>query len=370
MTSKHPSPEEFHNILATNPSSKFTPFSLTLANGATLTGISHIPTTNASSLGYPSRPLLVGIHGATCSAYTYDLSPAYTASTYSDLLSLPFVAFNRPNFLDSSGWLVDRSSPTPDKPQWKAEEGNSYFEEEGRWLHTYILPALWKEFAVPNGCTSIVTTSHSMSVPATIIAASLYSAQPSAERSYVWAGMTLSAFAEHRTEHCETVNSALQTDPHREPHELPLGQDGRIHIPPFKPEDQMDLMLGPKGLSDDALRPLVWKQNTPFLTEEVMGMVVFWPTAKQRYKAGVKIPVLCALGEYDFVWRGTREEVEAFASGFVNAPRLEGARVEGGAHALELSRVAAGWWLRVFGWAVEVAAGQAMDTEGKPAGYV
>ncbi|KAK4550335.1 hypothetical protein LTR36_003302 [Oleoguttula mirabilis] len=319
MACTRPTPEELHSTHSTNPTSKFKPFCLKLANGATLTGISYIPGSVFSTSASPGKPLLVGIHGATCSAYSYDVSPNYTASTYCDLIGVPFVAFNRPNYLDSSGWLVDRSSADPQTPQWKPEQGNSFFEEEGRWLHDYTLPALWSAFALPNDCTSIVTTSHSMSVPVTVIAASHYSPEPPSECSYTWSGMILSGFAERpeaRAAHGDTVSAALLTDGHREPHEIPLGQDDRIHIVSYKPEDKMNLMLGPVGVSDPDLRPLIWKQHTPFLLQEIVDMMGPWPAASAKYKAGVKIPVLVGLGEYDWVWQGTRESVERFCTGF------------------------------------------------------
>lgn len=179
------STEQMQAAFGTNTDSRFKEFSIVLRNGATLTGIAHIPITKYHPEG--GVPLLVGIHGASCSSYHFDYSPEYTASLYSDLCGVPFVAFNRPNYLNSSGWQIDRASMEPDKPAFDKEEGLSHFEEEAKWLHCYILPALWSEFGSPNGCTSIVTLSHSMSVPITVIAAARYSEEQEA-RQFPWAG--------------------------------------------------------------------------------------------------------------------------------------------------------------------------------------
>jgi hypothetical protein len=157
----------------------------------------HFPKRDPSTEGQ-AYPLVVGIHGATCTAYTYDVTPKYTASTYAEQFNLPFLALNRPNYLDSSGWLVgySRTASEETNAKFNAPENETYFETEGRWFHDYIFPAIWKEFAYLRNCTSIVTTTHSMSVPGTIIAASHYSAQPEDQRKYKWSGMVLSGFCE------------------------------------------------------------------------------------------------------------------------------------------------------------------------------
>lgn len=60
--------EQAHVPCRTNTASKFTDWSLKLENGATLTGIIYVPTSNGTSSA-GSKPLLVAIHGATCCAY-------------------------------------------------------------------------------------------------------------------------------------------------------------------------------------------------------------------------------------------------------------------------------------------------------------
>ncbi|KAK3048969.1 hypothetical protein LTR09_009623 [Extremus antarcticus] len=353
----------FRDIFATNPTSEFEEFSLKLSNGATLTGISYIPAQRGVA-GSATRPLVVGIHGASCSAYVYDVSPEYTASKYSMLSNVPFLAFNRPNYLGSSGRLVDRSSEASATPQFEAKEGEALVQEEARWYHELIFPALWEEFAVPNHCSSIVTTSHSMAVPPTIIASGLYSASRPSE-GYVWAGMVLSGFAEVNNNTFLSVSGNLATNEYT-PDQLPYGQDSKIHTPPYLERDKQELMLGPPGLCDNDLRPLIWKQQTPLLQQEVFDMFGIWIQEKARYKAAVKIPVLNGLGEFDYIWNGTKENADSFCSDFTSCPRLESAVVEGAPHAIELSRAGGGWWMRVFGWAIEVGIGNAMRSSKPP----
>ncbi|KAG9602050.1 5-methyltetrahydropteroyltriglutamate-homocysteine methyltransferase, partial [Aureobasidium melanogenum] len=287
----------------------------------------HLPTAKAGSKH--GAPLLVGIHGASCSAYYFDYSPEYTASLYSDMCGVPFVAFNRPNYLDSSGWQIDRSSAVPKKPGFDKEDGLSHFQEEAKWLQCYILPALWKAFGVPNDCTSIVTLSHSMSVPMTIIAAARYSEQPETERQFPWAGIAIYGYSEVHTQHCNDRSASAASNPHREPDEIPLGQDDRFHIPCFPPEDRADLLCGPRGYEpDQTMRNTIGRNATPFLISETVEMDSWGVPDKSQYKSAVRIPVMYGHPEYDWVWQGSKRNIDAFLKDFTNAPRVEGAVIQ------------------------------------------
>ncbi|CEJ89756.1 hypothetical protein VHEMI05581 [[Torrubiella] hemipterigena] len=357
-------PSHLHEAVKTNLVTKFQPFSLTLANGANLTGILYLPSESSATSNSSAKPLVVGIHGATCSAYTWDVSPTYTASNPSDMFGVPFVAFNRPNFLDSSGWVIDRAATEVQFDQPAA--GDGYFAEEARWFHEYIFPALWTKFAVPNGCTSIVTTSHSMSVPPTVIAAGLYASAATRDQpAYTWAGIIISGFGIEATEIRTQKSAALATN-ELTPDDIPLGQDVTVHTPPFKTTDKQDLMLGPSELTESSLRALISKQTTPFLQGEIMDMIGVWPNKATAYKALVRLPVLYGLGSHDWIWRAERRTVDEFLKGFTASERVEGAVVQGAGHAIELSPVNAGWWARMFGWAMEVAGGLEVQKRGIP----
>ena len=109
-----PLSSETNKNFATNHLSKFKDWRIRLQNGATLTGISYIP---SSSLNAKGGPLIVGLHGGTCCAYNYDVTPEYTASIYCDLLSVPFVAvikiiFDRIDELKPWGKLLGDTIPT------------------------------------------------------------------------------------------------------------------------------------------------------------------------------------------------------------------------------------------------------------------
>jgi len=220
-----------------------------------------------------------------------------------ELLGLPFVAINRPNYLDSSGWVIDRSGPDPLKPRYQAAEGRSHLEEEGHWFHELIFPSLWQTFGAPNGCTALVTTSHSMGCPPTIIAAALYSSQEPMARMYPYAGIVLSGLANGYTDSFHKAAAVITTD-EPDPESFPAGWESSIHCPPYSRPTKELVMLS-SNCCESHLEPAVWKQTTPVLIGEYTDLMTIRPTKRAAWQAGVRIPVLHAVGSVDWTFQDT-----------------------------------------------------------------
>ncbi|KAL9635136.1 MAG: hypothetical protein Q9204_002735, partial [Flavoplaca sp. TL-2023a] len=135
-------------------------FSLRVAENAVITGLR--TKVAASAPPIKDTPLIVALHGGSYSAHYYDATPTYSAAPYSAFLRVPFIAINRPAYKDSTA--------LPDA----IPEESTFLQEEGRYLHNEILPAVWKAYAADYGALSIVILAHSLSVPMTIIAAALH----------------------------------------------------------------------------------------------------------------------------------------------------------------------------------------------------
>ena len=125
-----------------------------------MTGITHFPPTSATAP--PFCPLMVGIHGGSCTAH--QLRRRLKAHRLSRF-RLPRHPLRRP--------LIARTTKT--RLPFCLDRRNDLFAEEGIWEHELIFPALWEPLGKPNGCTGIVAIRHSMAVAGVIIAASLYS---------------------------------------------------------------------------------------------------------------------------------------------------------------------------------------------------
>lgn len=319
----------------THPGSKFQPFSLPLSNGGIVTGISHIPPRSAISTKY--FPLMVGIHGGTCTAHNYDVDEKHTASLASAALSIPFVAFNRPNYKDSAKFLPLR-------------EGTTYLQEDGKWEHELIFPALWEHFGKPNGCTAIVPICHSLAVPGAIVAAALY-AQDSMSQ-YPLAGLIFSGYGSRRID-----RSTEFTPPPGTP------QPGRDFG--FPREIKEPLMLSDAKLNcyDPEVLKQMSVQDVNMMTDESTDLNGPWWTYWRTYAEQIKSPILYALGEHDWLWYGTTEHLQEFMSCFPKSERVEGGIVAGAPHALEWWWGSHAWYVRCFGWGSEVCTSLGLNKE-------
>ncbi|KAL8995907.1 MAG: hypothetical protein Q9188_006700, partial [Gyalolechia gomerana] len=148
---------------------------LPLSNKAIVTGLRTPPLPSPAG-----TPLIVALHGGTYSAHYYDATPSNSALPYSKFLNVPFVSLNRPGYLDST------ALPTP------IPQNSTYCQEEGKYLHHEILPAIWKAYSEEHGVSSIVILAHSLSAPMTIVAAALNALED--RKSYPLAGIILSGF--------------------------------------------------------------------------------------------------------------------------------------------------------------------------------
>ena len=319
----------------THLDSKFDPFSITLSNGGTLTGIAHIPPNSATTP--PFYPLMVGIHGGSCTAHNYDIDSKHTASLASAAFGIPFVAFNRPNYKDSATFLP-------------LQEGTTYLQTEGKWEHELIFPALWEHFGKPNGCTAIVATCHSMAVPGAIIAGALYSQDASPK--YPLAGLIFSGYGTRRIDRTKELTPPPGTPP--------PGRDFS-----YLPEVKQVLMLSDPKLNcyDPEVAKQMSIQDHNMMTAELIDLVALWFTYWKKYADEVKVPILYALGEHDWLWQGTTEHVQDFMRCFPKSERVQGGLVAGGPHALEWWWGSKAWYARCFGWGSEVCTGWALKKE-------
>ncbi|KAL8856714.1 MAG: hypothetical protein Q9178_006671 [Gyalolechia marmorata] len=363
-------------------------FSLQLANSAVVTGLR---TPAASEPPPKGTPLIVGLHGGSYSAEYYNATPTYSASPYSAFLRVPFVAINRPGYKDSTA--------LPDT----LPEGSTFFQEEGRYLHNEILPAIWEAYAAGYGVSSIVILAHSLAVPMTIVAAALHATTPSSSsdeqrqdqslevgegqvsdqgpereqdtssmkegtkpaenvkenvkedekenveengkenvKSYPLAGIVLSGFGT-----IPNVTTMARVEPLVDPNAT------RITFPPaFK--DEIMLSLPSTGFTDPEIYEKTEELNTSVSLAEFADAVGSWPLYWcERYAKHVRCPVMYALVANDCFWMPTKKAMEDFAGSFENSVRVEKGVVLGGVHCLELCRVGRGWYARVFGWAME-----------------
>jgi pimeloyl-ACP methyl ester carboxylesterase len=310
--------------------SKFANFSLKLQNGGILTGISCIPTRTQCTPA--SIPLIVAVHGGSCTAHNYDIDPSHSASLYATALGIPFVSINRPGYEGTTSIL-----PT-----------DNFHLDTGRWLHEFIFPAIWNEFGVPMGCSALVVLCHSMAVPQVVISSAHLSDQHSSiVPTYPLAGIILSGYGCRFHPERNAFLTLLPVE------DYPLMINYPVDV-------KSELMLGVRDLAlcDDSMYSMIESQNVPMTREELVSGIGWFPQPEvmREYCAKVTVPVLYGLGQDDFLWHGSMEHVDEFKKLFPNSPSFEGSLVRGAPHAIEWSKAGQGWYVKCFGWAAQVVA--------------
>lgn len=295
-------------------------FQLSLPNGGVVTGLRTTP-----KAGVPNQtPLVVALHGGTYSASYFFADDHHSALPMSTALGVPIIAVNRPGYKESTAL-----PPVP--------EDSTFLQEEGKYLHTQILPAIWKEYAASLGVSSIVLLTHSLGAPPAIVASALNVES----KSYPLAGLIVSSIGtEWDAENKKGLLELLATKPPT------IGF----------PNDMKDaVMLGTReeGMADPAIYEQTEALQTVMSFGECYDVQLLWLTYWTKYASKVDVPVMYGLAEHDWLWTASTKHVQEFAAAFAGSPRVESGLVLGTTHCMELSRVGRGWYARALGFAVE-----------------
>lgn len=322
--------------MTTNTESCFTNFEVQPLDGIKVTGIHYIPSTSQSTCQtsdsqYTYRPLIIFIHGATCTAHNFDISPRLTASNIASVLSLPIISINRPGYLSSTPISV----PT----------GTTYHESLGSFYHHHLFPDLWTRFGESSNCTAMVVFAHSFGTPAAIVAAGLHANDPNP--NYPQAGLIFSGWgtlpATERIPHPTSTSSLSEKAAwkrqimfYRAEHDL---------VPP------------------EALNLLAAQDHPSPIGERDDITTGAWQRYWRRYSDAIVLPIMFAQAEFDFFWEGSEQQVIEIRKCFPNCSRFDGSLIRGAPHAIEWSWMASGWYVRAFGFALEITAAYARQRE-------
>lgn len=301
------------------------PFTLTLSDGAVVTGLFNLPALTATAPRY--RPLLIGLHGGSYSSHYFDVDASHTASLASNAHSVPFVAIDRPGYKGSTSF-----TPIP--------EGTTYHEVTADRLHDFILPALWEKYG--QGCTGIALLCHSLGAPGAVIAAAAHAeeAEAGSPHNYPLLGLIISGFG---------------TMPH-DPEFTFLNREPRPEFINFPPPAK-DAIMMPPGTADPNVYKYTEELDQPCTFDEVADAKRVWlPRWRAEWGSKVTAAVMIGIAELDGLWVGTQEHARDFAEGFGKSIRVEAGVVSGAPHNLEMSYWAQGWYARCFGFALECAA--------------
>ncbi|KAK4493588.1 hypothetical protein PRZ48_015255 [Zasmidium cellare] len=290
----------------TDTTAKFKAFTLKLVNSGTLTGRSYTPAGSTKK----KRPLLVLLHGGGCHSGYYDVDESHTAATAAHALRVPVVSIDRPCYMGTSSLF-----PIP--------EDSSFHRETGRWEHSYIFPAIWKTFGEPSNCSAIVAMAHSMATPGLLVAASLHAKSENAE--YPLAGLIISGWGCRQNLHSQEDWVKWSGNDRQRNRHIVMLSDPKLRT------------------ADVKMRDCLPAQTVDAPPEEAEECVVgSWKECFPKIAASIRVPVMYAVGEHDWLWDGSLDNVKEFSAFFTGCPRFDGSVVQGAPHTIEWSYYAAG----------------------------
>jgi pimeloyl-ACP methyl ester carboxylesterase len=306
---------------------------LTLPDGETVTGLINLP--QSTTTAARNRPLLVCLHGGTYSSTYFD-APGQSIHTVSDALQLPVVAIDRAGYRGSS--MFNNNGNVP--------EGSSYQEEEGKWLHEQVLPALWGTYAKPHELTCLVILTHSIGTPPAIVAVSTQCVEfeKGQEKKYNIGGLIMSGWGFTPPPLSNKVEVEKTT----------VSKPSRFNFPP---EEKNILMLGREedGLCDAEVYRVNGTLGTDMAFDEIDHGKNMWFKKAQRYTEQVRVPILHVLGQNDLLWSPTAQNPDACQVSFPKSLKVEEGVMLNAPHCIELSLQGKAWYVKAFGFALECA---------------
>lgn len=298
-------------------------FKLHLDDGGVLTGRLSLP---PKQLATPFTPLVVCLHGGTYDSEYFDASPEYSIGQISGALQISVIAIDRP------GYGEGQHHVPPATPEV------TYAQQQGRYLNSTILPALWREYQAESGATSIVVMGHSVGAMMATVAVGSYVGT----EGYSLAGLITSGIGvEHDPVISERFRNMVTPD---------------MQFLSFDAA-QKEAMMRPQGrdLADPTAAQSFARLNRPVPVGELLDINTTWPLYWHRYSHAVKVPLMYGLSEFDGLWTSMPEAVRKYRDAFPSSPRIECGIVPQAPHCIEHSYQNRGWLIRCLGFAMECA---------------
>ncbi|MCJ1484289.1 hypothetical protein MMC06_004457 [Schaereria dolodes] len=306
-------------------------FILDLSDGGRVTGLLTFPKADPS---IPSShlPLIVAIHGGAYSSSYFFADSEHSALPFSIARGIPLIAINRPGYKDST--------PLPSVPS-----DSSFIREEGKYLHNYVLPAIWKKYAVLLGVSSIVLHMHSFGALGAVIAAALYTDEVK-RKTYSLAGLVISGIGTTGQQPDEAVRRLLAKKPPRAA--LPCGNGDTTMLQTSRE----------RVLDSDSIGRETSDSKTSFA--EAYDARELWVDYWMDYATRVGVPVMYALTEMEKYCEQSKGYTQKLAAVFERNYKAERSSIVGAPQATELNYMSKGWYGRVFGFAIECGVAEAM----------
>jgi len=319
------------------------PFRLPLSDGRQITGLLSLPPKAAHP--FKGTPLVVTVHGGTYTASYYDADPAHSISNISKALSIPVVSLTRPGYSESTALPP-------------LQEGETWNQVNGKYLHRSILPAVWKAYGSKSGATSIVLHSHSIGAAIAILTTALHNRSPETA-GYPLSGLVTSGIGSKLTD-----EPSDNVDAHEEKNEMlrmidsyqpKPGIEAPVSTWPVEAKDLLMLRAQDGLCSPSLLNGTTAKLNHAASIREPLDIRRQWPHYWHDYAKDIYVPHMYGLGAEESLWIADRVWVDEYAKAFTKSVRVEASALPLAPHCIELSYMGQAWLTRTLGFAMECA---------------
>ncbi|KAK5465532.1 hypothetical protein LTS15_002095 [Exophiala xenobiotica] len=307
------------------------PFTLNLDDGGRTTGLVYLPPQRGGTQEFV--PLIVCLHGGSYDAEYFDCDPEHSIASVASALKIPVVSITRPGYCNSTN-----------APSQSDGDDKTYAQQQGHYLNSTVLPAVWKRYGPDSSATAVVLLSHSIGAMMAIIAAGFHASC----QGYPLAGLILAGIgSKHEAQSKAAVMGLLISKP------------DMVNFDPGL-KDALMLALPQKNLTNPGMAEHTARLNKPLPFGEVHDINVPWLGYWHRYATAIEVPVMYSIGEVDSLWVSAPDAVQEFRDAFTSSSRVEAAVLPMAPHCIELSRHSRGWLTRCCGFALECVAERAL----------
>ncbi|KAE8422244.1 hypothetical protein BDV36DRAFT_311363 [Aspergillus pseudocaelatus] len=265
--------------------------------------------------------------GRSYDAVYFDIDSQHSVARVSQALEVPVISISRPSYGGSTSLAT-------------IADGRSTGEQQGQYLNTTILPAIWKKFGSLSGATSVVLLAPSIGpMVATVVDGCHIGTEGYPLAGLITSGIGVEHVVQSRQQMIQLLRS--QTDP---------------ILLDTKPKDVVMLHLPHKALVDPAVCLHTERLNKPVPSAELHDINLIWLEHWRKYSTAIQIPLMYGLGEFGGLW-----------SAFPRSPRVECGIVPIAPPCIEMSFQGTGWLYRCFGFACECAVSQGLLSESRDA---
>ena len=209
------------------------------------------------------------VSGGTYTSSYFAAGGAGSAANIAETLGVPFISIDRPGYKDS----------TPLPP---IEDTSTFLQEEGKYLHSFILPAVWNEYGSAAEATTIVILAHSLGAPGAIVAAGLHARVSRPE--YPYGGLIMSGWGVVQARPVEAMRQMIDN----------MATDGRINWPLEHKDapmfgatsEELALRVSPEILA------LTAELDHSMSSGEIEDGSFSWPGYWRDYAKAVKMPIV------------------------------------------------------------------------------